>query len=153
MNDTDLEPQADVDLEPPLDPKTEKAVVKALAEADKRCAADPELVHGDVVEALAQKATLEVAVPLCERGMGFLPDTVRQRVFASENEDSFQRAAVAREERETSEAKSKQRSQRAAATRASTIAAEQAVESAKVRSATCPDCFTVRSPSGACACQ
>ncbi len=125
----------------------------ALAEADRRVAADPEVVHGDVVEELALRAPLDVAVALCEQAMGFLPDTVRQRVFQAEHEDSFQRAAAAREEREAAEAKSRQRSERAAATRASTAAAESAAVSAKVRAGTCPQCFTVRSPSGACACE
>ena len=136
-----------------LAPEVQTAVDAARKEADARCAADPELVRGDVVEELAQALPLEAAVALCEQDMDFLPDTVRWRLFAADNEESFQNSAVRAAERDAAEAKSRQRSERAAATRASTVAAEVAAQSTVLRSNTCPDCFTVRSPSGACACE
>jgi hypothetical protein len=125
----------------------------AVAEVERRCAADPELVHGDVVEEVALDIDLDIAVLLCTEQMGFVPDTIRSRVFEAENSASYAKAAERRAEREVTEAKAKQRSQRAAATRANTAVAEAAVTSQQIRSNTCPKCFTVRSPSGACACE
>ena len=84
--------------------------------------------------------------------MQFVPDTIRQRVFEAENAEAFQRSAAASAEREAAEAKARQRSSRAAATRAATLAAEAAQESAALKSATCPDCFQLRSASGVCGC-
>jgi len=136
-----------------ISPQVQAEVDAAIKDVDARCAADPELVHGDVVEAVAQAMSLEGAVALCEQTMDFVPDTVRWRMFAADNEESFQRSAVRAAEREAAEAKSRQRSQRAAATRAGTAAAEAAAHSTVLRSNTCPDCFTVRAPSGACACE
>ena len=137
------------------DTDVQRGVDDALAEVERRCAANPDLVHGDVVEEVAVGiADLDVAVAVCQQAMDdFVPDTVRQRVFEAENEDSFTRAAVRTAERDALEAKSRQRSQRAAATRANTLAAEAAVEMKAIRSKTCPICFTVRAPSGACACE
>lgn len=129
------------------------AVDQARKDVDARCAADAELVPGDVIEAVAQNLPLEVAVVLCEQTMDFVPDTVRWRMFAADNEESFQRSAARSAERDAAEAKSRQRSQRAAATRASTVAAEAAAQTTALRSNTCMDCFTVRAPSGACACE
>ena len=129
------------------------AIEAAVAEVERRCAADPELVHGDVVEEVAIDSELEVAVTLCEEQMGFVPDTIRRRMFEAENSDSYARAAERRVEREATEAKARQRSQRAAATRANTAVAAALVTSEAIRSNTCPKCFTVRAPSGACACE
>jgi cytochrome P450 len=136
-----------------LSPDVQAAVDAALKDVDTKCAADAELVRGDVVEELAAGLPLEVAVALCEQDMDFVPDTVRWRMFAADNEESFQKSAIRSAERDAAEAKSKQRSQRAAATRASTVAAEVAAQTTVMRSRTCPDCFTVRAPSGACACE
>lgn len=136
-----------------LTPEVQTAIDAARKQADDLCAADPALVRGDVIEQLAQALELEAAVGLCEQDMDFVPDTVRWRLFAADNEESFQKSAVRSAERDAAEAKSKQRSQRAAATRASTVAAEVAAQTTVMRSRTCPDCFTVRSPSGACACE
>jgi hypothetical protein len=133
--------------------QVEDAVAEAVAEVERRCAADAELVPGDVIEEVALDLPLDVAVELCLQQMNFVPDTIRQRVFAADNEDSFGRAAERRVEREAAEAKSRQRSQRAAATRANTAMAEAEASSKVIRSKTCPLCFTVRAPSGACACE
>lgn len=125
----------------------------AVQRVDALVAADRDLVHGDAVEAVALQSPLDVAVELCRQTMNFLPDTVRQRVFEAENADSFSRSAALSAERDAAERKSAQRSSRAAATRAATLRAEVAVESAQLRSATCPVCFTVRAASGVCACE
>lgn len=129
-----------------------EAVAAAVAEADARVAADPDLVHGDVVEELALAAPLEVAVALCEQAMGFVPDTVRQRLFEAEHAETIAAAAAVTAAQRAEQERRTQRSTRAAATRARTLAAEAAAESAKVRSAACPTCFQVRSPAGVCGC-
>ncbi len=125
----------------------------AVRVVEERMAADPTQVHGDVVEAVAGECDdVEVAVQLCQQTMQFVPDTVRQRVFEVEHRDAFDRAASQMAEREATQARSRQRSQRAAATRAATVAAEAAEQSAALRSATCPQCFQLRSASGICGC-
>lgn len=128
-------------------------VDEAVRLVEERCAADPDLVHGDVVEDVARTLPLEVAEELCLQAMdGFVPDTVRERLFEAQNAEAFARSAVASAERDAVETKARQRSEKAAATRARTLAAEAAVEKDKVRAATCPSCFQVRSPSGVCGC-
>lgn len=125
----------------------------AVAEVDRRCAADPDLVHGDVVELVALEQTdVDVAVALCAQTMDFVPDTVRQRMFEAEHAETISAAAVLMAEKDAATQKAAQRSARAAATRAATLAAEAAVHSAAIKSATCPHCFQVRSPSGVCGC-
>lgn len=136
-----------------LSPEIQAEVDAAVTDIDARCAADPELVHGDVVEVVAQGMSLGGAVAVCEQTMNFVPDTVRWRLFAADNEQSFQRSAARAAEREAAEAKARQRSERAAASRADRAAAEAAAQNSELRSRTCPECFTVRAPSGACACQ
>jgi hypothetical protein len=134
-------------------PEVQHAVDEAVRRVDALVAADPELVHGDAVEAVALECPdVDVAVELCRQTMQFVPDTIRQRVFEAENRDAFERSAAQSAEREAAEAKSKQRSARAAATRAATLAAEAAVESAALKSATCPHCFQLRAASGVCGC-
>ncbi len=128
------------------------AVDAALAKVDAQVAADPDLVHGDVVESVALDSPLDVAVEMCVQSMRFVPDTVRRRVFEQENAETIARAASLTAERDALERKARQRSERAAATRAQTIAAEAAEQSAVLKSQTCPDCFTVRSASGVCGC-
>ena len=139
-------------VEDAISPETQAAVDSALARVDEIVAADPELVHGDVVEQIALESELEVAVQMCEQSMGFVPDTIRQRLFEHEHADTIAAGAVLSAERKAAEDKAQQRSARAAATRAKTLAAEAAAQSANIRSATCPDCFQVRSPSGVCGC-
>jgi hypothetical protein len=139
-------------VEDAISPETQAAVDAALARVDEIVAADPELVHGDVVEQIALESELEVAVQMCEQSMGFVPDTIRQRLFEYEHADTIAAGAVLSAERKAAEEKAAQRSARAAATRAKTLAAEAAAQSANIRSATCPDCFQVRSPSGVCGC-
>lgn len=133
-------------------PELQAAVDAALARVDAQVAADPDLVHGDVVEAVALECPLDVAVEMCVQSMSFVPDTVRQRVFEQENAETIARAAALTAERDAVERKAKQRSERAAATRAQTIAAEAAEQSAVLKTKTCPECFTVRSASGVCGC-
>ena len=139
-------------IEDTVSAETQAAVDSALARADEIVAADPDLVHGDVIEQLALESPLEVAVQLCEQSMGFVPDTIRQRLFEHEHADTIAAGAALSAERKAAEEKAQQRSARAAATRAKTLAAEAAAQSASIRSATCPDCFQVRSPSGVCGC-
>ena len=139
-------------VEDQISPETQAAVDAALARVDEIVAADPDLVHGDVVEQIALESPLEVAVQMCEQSMGFVPDTIRQRLFEHEHADTIAAGAVLSAERKAAEEKAAQRSARAAATRAKTLAAEAAAQSATIRSATCPDCFQVRSPSGVCGC-
>ena len=55
-------------------------------------------------------------------------------------------------ERDAVEQKARQRSQKAAATRAVTLAKEAAVNAEKLKSATCMSCFQVRTPAGTCGC-
>lgn len=133
--------------------EVQQQVDAAVQRVEALVAADPELVHGDAVEAVAMECPdVEVAVQLCRQTMQFVPDTVRQRVFEAENAEAFERSAALSAERDATEAKARQRSSRAAATRAATLAAEAAVESAALKSATCPDCFQLRSASGVCGC-
>ena len=133
-------------------PELQAAVDAAMVRVEEQVAADPELVHGDVVEAVALTCPLDVAIAMCEQGMGFVPDTIRQKIFESEHADTISAAAAVSAVRDAAEQKAQQRSARAAATRAKTLAAEAAVQSASIRSATCPVCFQVRSPSGVCGC-
>ena len=139
-------------IEDAVSAETQAAVDSALARVDEIVAADPDLVHGDVVEQIALESPLEVAVQMCEQSMGFVPDTIRQRLFEHEHADTIAAGAVLSAEGKAAEDKAQQRSARAAATRAKTLAAEAAAQSANIRSATCPDCFQVRSPSGVCGC-
>ena len=139
-------------VEDAVSPEIQTAVDAALARVEQQVAADPDLVHGDVVEQVALDSPLEVAVQLCEQAMGFVPDTIRQRIFEHENADVIAAGAAESATRKAAEEKAQQRSARAAATRAKTLAAEAAAQTASIRSATCPDCFQVRSPSGVCGC-
>jgi len=124
----------------------------AVHRVEAMVAADPDVVHGDAVESVALECPVDVAVLLCEQTMHFVPDTIRERVFAAEHAESFARSATLSAERDAAEQKARQRSSRAAATRAATLAAEAAVESAALKSATCPACFQLRSASGVCGC-
>lgn len=135
-----------------ISPALQEAVDAALARVDAMVAADPDLVHGDAVEAVALASPLDVAVEMCVQSMSFVPDTVRRRVFEHENAETIARAAELTAERDAADRKARQRSERAAATRAVTIAAEAAEQSAALKSKTCPTCFTVRSASGVCGC-
>ncbi len=134
-------------------PEVQAQVDAAVLRVEQMVAADPELVHGDAVEAVAAELPdVEAAVQLCRQTMQFVPDTVRQRVFEAENAEAFARSAAQSAERDAAEAKARQRTERAAATRAATLAAEAKVQSAALRGATCPDCFQLRSASGVCGC-
>jgi hypothetical protein len=133
-------------------PELQAAVDAAAQRVEEVVAADPELVHGDVVEQVALDSPLDVAVAQCEQTMGFVPDTVRRRVFEAENADVIAATAARTAERDAAEAKTRARSEKAAATRAATLAREAEAEKAAVRSATCPSCFQVRSASGVCGC-
>lgn len=135
-----------------LSPEVQAAVDKALGEVESRAAADAELVFGDVVEQVAMEQPLNVAVALCQQSMSFVPDTVRRRIFETENADVIAANAAVTAERDAVEAKAKARTAKAAATRAATLAREAEVEKAAIRSATCPSCFQVRSASGVCGC-
>jgi len=136
-----------------LSAETQAAVDEAMQQVDARVDADPELVYGDVVEAVALEcADLDVAVQLCVQSMDFVPDTIRRRVFEAENADVIAANALVTAERDAVEAKAKQRTAKAAATRAATLAREAEVEKAAIKSATCPDCFQVRAASGVCGC-
>ena len=136
-----------------LSAETQAAVDEAMQQVDARVDADPELVYGDVVEAVALECTdLDVAVQLCVQSMDFVPDTIRRRVFEAENADVIAANALVTAERDAVEAKAKQRTAKAAATRAATLAREAEVEKAAIKSATCPDCFQVRAASGVCGC-
>lgn len=141
------------DLVEDVPTEVQAEVDAAVRRIDALVAADPDLVHGDAVEAVALECDdVDVAVELCRQTMQFVPDTIRQRVFEADNQEAFERSAALSAEREAAEAKSKQRSSRAAATRAATLAAEAAVESAALKSATCPSCFQLRAASGVCGC-
>ena len=133
-------------------PEVQAGVDAAVTRVDALCAADPDLVHGDVVEQVALEVPVDVAVALCRQTMDFVPDTVRQRLFEAENAETIRAAAEVSAERDAAAAKAQQRSAKAAATRAATLAAEAAAQTAAIRSATCPQCFQVRSPSGVCGC-
>jgi pyruvate/2-oxoglutarate dehydrogenase complex dihydrolipoamide acyltransferase (E2) component len=140
-------------VEDTLTGSTQAAVDAALVRVHERTAADPDLVFGDVVEAVALECDdLDVAVQLCAQAMDFVPDTIRRRVFEAENADVIAANAALTAERDAVEAKARQRSAKAAATRAATLAREAEVEKAAIRSATCPECFQVRSASGVCGC-
>ena len=133
-------------------PETQAAVDAAVVRVDELLASDPELVHGDVGETVAADLPLDAAVLLCVQTMDFVPDTVRRRVFEEENADVIAANAIVVAERDAVEAKAKQRSAKAAATRAATLAREAEVEKAALKSATCPDCFQLRAASGVCGC-
>ena len=136
-----------------LTAETQAGVDAALARVNAMVDADPELVFGDAVEAVAvETEDLDVAVQLCVQTMDFVPDTIRRRVFEAENADVIAANAAATAERDAAEAKAKQRTAKAAATRAATLAREAEVEKAAIKSATCPDCFQVRAASGVCGC-
>ncbi len=146
MDDTDT-------LDDTVSPETQAAVDAALVEVNARVDADADLVFGDVVEQVALEQTdLDAAVQLCVQTMDFVPDTIRRRVFEAENAETIAANAALTAERDAAEAKAKQRTAKAAATRAATLAREAAVEKAAIKSATCPDCFQVRSASGVCGC-
>ena len=132
---------------------TQAAVDAALAQVNAKVDSDPDLVFGDVVEQVAMTCDdLDVAVQLCVQTMDFVPDTIRRRVFETENADVIAANALVVAERDAVEAKAKQRTAKAAATRAATLAREAEVEKAAIKSATCPDCFQVRAASGVCGC-
>ncbi|MCW2614135.1 MAG: hypothetical protein JWN08_1129 [Frankiales bacterium] len=133
-------------------PETQAAVDAAIVRVDALLAADSELVHGDVVETVAADLPLDAAVLLCVQTMDFVPDTVRRRVFEEENAETIAANAIVVAERDALAAKAKQRSAKAAATRAATLAREAEVEKAALKSATCPDCFQLRAASGVCGC-
>ncbi|GAC1611273.1 MAG: hypothetical protein NVS3B26_23050 [Mycobacteriales bacterium] len=124
----------------------------AARRVEDQVAADPDLVHGDVVEQVALELPLNVAVALCEQSMGFVPDTIRQRLFLAQHEETIRAGAEANAERSAVELKARQRSAKAAATRAATLAKEAAANTEKLKSATCPNCFQVRTPAGTCGC-
>ncbi len=140
-------------MEDTLTAETQTAVDAALVQVNARVDADPDLVFGDAVEAVALECSdLDVAVQLCVQTMDFVPDTIRRRVFEAENADVIAANALLTAERDAVEAKAKQRTAKAAATRAATLAREAAVEKAAIKSATCPSCFQVRAASGVCGC-
>ena len=133
-------------------PETQAAVDAAVLRVDELLTSDSDLVHGDVVETVAADLELDAAVLLCVQAMDFIPDTVRRRVFEEENADVIAANAIVVAERDAVEAKAKQRSAKAAATRAATLAREAEVEKAALKSATCPNCFQLRAASGVCGC-
>ena len=139
-------------VEQETSPEVQAAVDEAAARVEAIVAADPDLVHGDVVEQVAAECPLEVAVELCRQTMDFIPDTVRQRVFEHENADTIAANALVTAERDALEAKAKARTKKAAATRAATLAREAEAEKAVLKSNTCPDCFQLRAASGVCGC-
>jgi len=124
----------------------------ALQRVEEMVAADENLVHGDVVEQVALDSPLEIAVELCEQAMGFVPDTIRQRLFLSQHEETIRAGAEVNAERDAAELKAKNRSAKAAATRANTLAKEAAVNAEKLKASTCMSCFQVRTPAGTCGC-
>lgn len=135
-----------------IEPADQAEVDAALARVDAICAKDPELVHGDVVESVAIESSLALAVALCQQAMGFVPDTVRRRIIEAEFEETITADRARRAEQIVLEEKAKNRSAKAAATRAATAAKENAVESAKLASNRCDRCFQVRTPAGTCGC-
>ncbi len=139
-------------MEETIAPELQAAVDEAAKRVEALAAADPELVHGDVVERVAADCPLDVAVLLCEQTMDFIPDTVRQRVFEHDNADVIAANAAVTAERDAVEAKAKARTQKAAATRAATLAREAAAEKLVLKSNTCPNCFQLRAASGVCGC-
>lgn len=142
----------DVDTEQEISPELQAAVDAAAQRVEEIVAADPELVHGDVVEQVAKDCPLDVAVLLCQQTMDFIPDTVRQRVFEHDNADTIAANALITAERDAAEAKAKARTRKAAATRAATLAREAEAEKAVLKSNTCPNCFQLRAASGVCGC-
>jgi len=138
------------DTETPAD--IQAGVDAALRRVEELVAADEDLVHGDVVEQVALDSPLEVAVELCEQAMGFVPDTIRQRLFLAQHEDIIRAGAEMNAERDAAELKAKNRSAKAAATRATTLAKEAAVNAEKLKASTCMSCFQVRTPAGTCGC-
>ncbi len=134
------------------DEAVQAAVDEAVRRVDALVAADPDLVHGDAVEAVALECPVDVAVLLCQQTMRFVPDTIRQRVFEAEHADAYARSGQARVEREAAEERARSRNEKAAATRAAARQSEAAEASAALRSATCPSCFQLRSASGVCGC-
>ena len=138
------------DTETPAD--IQAGVDAALRRVEELVAADEDLVHGDVVEQVALDSPLEGAVELCEQAMGFVPDTIRQRLFLSQHEDTIRAGAEMNAERDAAELKAKNRSAKAAATRATTLAKEAAVNAEKLKASTCMSCFQVRTPAGTCGC-
>ncbi len=135
-----------------LEAADQAEVDAALAKVAAICAKDSELVHGDVVEALAIESPLPLAVALCQQAMGFVPDTVRRRIIEAEFEETITADRARRAEQIVLEEKAKTRSAKAAATRAATAAKENAVEFAKMASNRCDRCFQVRTPAGTCGC-
>ena len=140
MTDTDI--PADV----------QAGVDAALRRVEEMVAADESLVHGDVVEQVALDSPLEIAVEMCEQAMGFVPDTIRQRLFLSQHEETIRAGAEVNAERDAAETKARNRSAKAAATRANTLAKEAAVNAEKLKASTCMSCFQVRTPAGTCGC-
>jgi hypothetical protein len=138
------------DTETPAD--IQAGVDAALRRVEELVAADEDLVHGDVVEQVALDSPLEVAVELCEQAMGFVPDTIRQRLFLAQHEETIRAGAEVNAERDAAEQKAKSRSAKAAATRATTLAKEAAVNAEKLKASTCMSCFQVRTPAGTCGC-
>jgi hypothetical protein len=139
-------------VEDTVAPELQAAVDAAAQRVEAIIAADPELVHGDVVEQVALECPLDVAVQLCEQTMAFIPDTIRRRVFEEENAEVIAANAARTAERDAAEAKTKARTQKAAATRAATLAREAAAEKVVLKSNTCPSCFQLRAASGVCGC-
>ena len=139
-------------MEQTVTPELQVAVDAAAARVEALVAANPDLVHGDVVEQVAMDSPLDVAVLLCEQTMNFIPDTVRRRVFEHDNADTIAANALLTAERDAVEAKAKARTRKAAATRAATLAREAEAEKAVLKSNTCPDCFQLRAASGVCGC-
>ncbi len=139
-------------MEDTIAPETQAAVDAAVVRVHAMVDADSELVFGDVVETVAADCPLDVAVLLCEQTMSFVPDTVRRRVFEADNADTIAANALVSAERDAVEQKAKQRSAKAAATRAATLAREAEAEKVVLKSKTCPDCFQVRAASGVCGC-
>jgi hypothetical protein len=138
------------DTDTPAD--VQAGVDAALRRVEEIVAADEDLVHGDVVEQVALDSPLDVAVELCEQAMGFVPDTIRQRLFLAQHEDTIRAGAEINAERDAAETKAKNRSAKAAATRANTLAKEAAVNAEKLKASTCMSCFQVRTPAGTCGC-
>ena len=153
MTDSTMTDSAMTDSAGEVSPAVQDGVDAAVQQVAARVDADPDLVFGDAVEAVALACeNLDVAVQLCVQTMDFVPDTIRRRVFEAENADVIAANAALTAERDAVEAKARQRTAKAAATRAATLAREAEVEKAAIRSATCPECFQVRAASGVCGC-
>jgi len=139
-------------VEDTIAPELQEAVDAAMTRVDLLVSADSELVYGDVVETVAAELDLDAAVQLCVQSMDFVPDTVRRRVFEQDNAETIAANAIVVAERDAIELKAKQRSAKAAATRAATLAREAEAEKIALKSATCPNCFQLRAASGVCGC-